>query len=78
MRLLNDSTRVTEIVTDLASGRVEEILEQHRLRYLFVPELELYLRTAGPEHLNKWMSNAPASSKSWNVVMPGRAATGEK
>lgn len=64
------------MVTDLASGQTEEILERHRLRYLFAPELALCLRAAGlePVQLNEWMSDAAPSQRTWNVVMVGRAA----
>ena len=73
---------VTEVdyqvqVTDLASGRTEEIRERHRLRYLFESELKRYLQVAGlePVHLSKWMSDEAASAETWNVVMVGRAPT---
>ncbi len=64
-------------VTDLASGRMEEIQERHRMRYLFGPELKLCLQAVGlePVHLSKWMGDEAASAETWNAVMVGRAAT---
>ena len=34
-------------VRNKANGEVEELRESHRMRYLFKPELELYLRGSG-------------------------------
>lgn len=61
-------------VTDLVSGRVEVIREQHWMRYLFGPELALGLQTAGMElvHLGEWMNDSVASERTWNVVAVGR------
>ena len=62
-------------VTDVASGRVKEILEQHRVRYLFEPELEQYARAEAlePVHFSEWMSDGRPSDSTWNVVMVARA-----
>jgi hypothetical protein len=66
------------IVHDRESGQMETINERHLLRYLFRPELELYLQTAGmePIHFSEWMSDAQPSNKTWNVVMIGRKPPG--
>jgi SAM-dependent methyltransferase len=68
------------LVTDLASGRVETIHEQHRMRYLFAPELSHGLQTAGLKliHLGDWMSDASASEKTWNVVVVAQLPAAEK
>ena len=64
------------LVTDRATGHLEEISELHRMRYLFVPELRAYLGDAGLDvvHCSQWMSDAAPSAGSWNVVMVARAA----
>jgi SAM-dependent methyltransferase len=65
------------LVTDVASGQIEEIRERHRLRCLFEPELTQCLRAAGlePIHFSQWLSDVAPSAGTWNVVMVGRAAT---
>jgi SAM-dependent methyltransferase len=65
-------------ILDRESGRMEKINERHLLRYLFWPELELYLQTAGMEqiHFSEWMSDAQPSNETWNVVMIGRKLPG--
>lgn len=62
-------------ITDKATGEIEEVFETHRMRYLFVPELEYLLAEAGFKlaAMHEWMSeNAPGFS-SWGacfVVRP--------
>ena len=59
------------LVTDLASGQMEYIQEQHRMRYLFAPELAHGLQAAGLKliYLGEWMSDSEASDETWNVVV---------
>jgi SAM-dependent methyltransferase len=66
-------------VTDRASGRTEEIREQHRMRYLFGPELRSGLEAAGLElvYLGEWMSDSEASERTWNVVVVGKKPDSE-
>jgi SAM-dependent methyltransferase len=82
---MNFNKNLTEVnyevlVTDLVSGRVEEIHEQHRMRYLFVPELTHGLQSAGLEltHLGEWMSDSKASEKTWNVVVVAQLPEAEE
>jgi SAM-dependent methyltransferase len=35
------------MITEKSTGTVEQLVETHRMRYLFLPELELFLRDAG-------------------------------
>ncbi len=56
-------------ITDKATGEIEEVFETHRMRYLFVPELEYLLNEAGFKLtvVHEWMSeNAPGLS-SWGA-----------
>jgi SAM-dependent methyltransferase len=59
------------LVTDLASGQMENIKEQHQMRYLFAPELAHGLQAAGLKliYLGEWMSDSEASDETWNVVV---------
>lgn len=56
-------------VRDLASGRVEELQETHRMRYLFPPEIMLFAELAGfrVEHSCEWLGTAAPSEHSWGV-----------
>jgi hypothetical protein len=52
--------------------RVHEV---HRMRYLFLPEIEQLLREAGFDrtHSLRWMSAAPADDQSWYACVAARA-----
>jgi SAM-dependent methyltransferase len=54
-------------VEDRATSSVERINEKHRMRYLFLPELEFLLNNQGMELLETgaWMSTAPAGKGMW-------------
>jgi hypothetical protein len=58
------------ILRDKASGGVREILETHRMRYLFLPEVQHLLTSGGFELLGaeEWMTAAPLCLTSWNAV----------
>jgi len=57
-------------VRDRATTRTEEIHEQHRMRYLFVPEVELMLGQVGLrlERACEFASDGPLSCATWNVL----------
>jgi hypothetical protein len=57
-------------VKDRVSARTEEIHEQHRMRYLFVPEVELMLGQAGLrlERACEFATDGPLSCATWNVL----------
>ncbi|RPH94022.1 MAG: class I SAM-dependent methyltransferase [Lysobacterales bacterium] len=85
LRIAEPTLRVNEnvaevayqvLVTDRASGQMEEIRERHAMRYLFAPELTLCLRNVGLEavHFGEWMSDAEPSDKTWSAVLVGRTA----
>jgi SAM-dependent methyltransferase len=50
-----------------ADSRVETFRERHRMRYLFLPEIEQSLGTAGFELVSSqaWMSRQPLDDRSW-------------
>jgi hypothetical protein len=88
LRIAEPNMRVNEnvvevayqvLVTDRSSGQMEEIRERHEMRFLFAPELELFLREVGLEavQFGEWMSGNVPSDRTWNVVMVGRAAAVE-
>ena len=57
-----------------SSGSVREINETHRMRYLFKPEVEMMLTTAGFElqMSEEWLTATPLSMKSWNALFIAR------
>lgn len=49
-----------------ATGKVEQVRETHKMRYLFLPELDRYGSSAFVERASfAWMSNAPLDAQSW-------------
>ena len=56
-------------VQDKASSAVEELRETHRMRYLFKPELELFLKGAGLSIIEstEWMTGKEAGFDTWGV-----------
>lgn len=59
---------------DRASISVREINETHHMRYLFHPEVDLMLTTAGFElqTSEEWLTSAPLSLTSWNALFTAR------
>jgi len=57
------------IITHKETGRVEELLETHRMRYLFAPEVELFLREAGLNIMavSEWMTGNMPDLSTWGV-----------
>ena len=53
-----------------ADRRYEEFFETHRMRYLFVPEIEMFLRESNlnPLLCYEWMNLEPPTGRSWNAV----------
>ena len=58
-------------VKELKSGVTEDIYETHRMRYLFLPEIELLLDEAElkVEHCEEWMTGKSLSDKSWYALL---------
>jgi SAM-dependent methyltransferase len=56
-------------VREKASGEVAELKETHRMRYLFLPEIELLLRETGMSILSasEWMSERQPGFDTWGV-----------
>ena len=57
------------LVRDKASGAVEEMNETHRMRYLFRPEVELFLLNAGMTLVaaEEWMTGRQPGYDTWGV-----------
>lgn len=54
-------------VKDMETMQYSEIRESHRMRYLFLPEMDVLLQQAGfrLQATGAWDSNAPLSSRTW-------------
>lgn len=52
---------------DKVAGTLEEIREEHPMRYLFLPEMEGYLEGVGLRFLSSggWLGENPLSSSTW-------------
>lgn len=57
------------MITDKSTGTVEQLMETHRMRYLFTPELELLLRGAGFSivTVSEWMTGSIPDCTTWGV-----------
>jgi len=63
-------------ITDKQSGAVQELRETHTMRYLFSPEVELLLSTAGLELKDsaEFMTNQPLGLGTWTAVFVATAS----
>ncbi len=61
-------------VADRLTGASETLRETHRMRYLFTPEIELALATAGMELIDsrKWLSEDVPDIGTWAACFAGR------
>jgi SAM-dependent methyltransferase len=61
-------------IEDIATSRREDIVETHRMRYFFLPELDMFLRGGGFERVAavEWMSDREPSRDTWGVLAIAR------
>lgn len=61
-------------ISDKITGKIEKVQEQHRMRYLFLPEVRLFLLDAGLELLfaQGWMTGLQPGSDTWAVCCQAR------
>jgi SAM-dependent methyltransferase len=61
---------------DKPSGEQTELTEQHRMRYLFSPEIELVLAASGfsLRYSAEWMTGKPLSYTTWNACFVAQAS----
>jgi SAM-dependent methyltransferase len=66
--------KFTVFVDDVASGSRDEIVETHRMRYLFLPEIDLLLGAASLARLDaqEWLSDRRPSASAWSVMVAAR------
>lgn len=56
-------------IEDKSTNTIHQIREKHRMRHLFLPELEWYRGTSWKELLSQeWMSDRPLSADSWSGI----------
>lgn len=62
------------LITDRATKTTEALTETHRMRYLFVPEVELALSAAGMSlvTVHEWMRETVPGPESWAACFVGR------
>lgn len=63
------------IVRDRATDKVETVKETHHMRYLFTPEVDLFLKQAGFQeivHSEEWITGQSPSFDTWGVVFVAR------
>jgi hypothetical protein len=56
-------------ITDKLGKKSETINETHNMRYLFIPEIESYLKSCNLDslHYEEWMTSNDPSLKTWGV-----------
>jgi SAM-dependent methyltransferase len=61
-------------IRDKASGSVDELRETHRMRYLFRPEVELFLGGAGMSivEASEWLTGREPGFDTWGVCFVSR------
>jgi SAM-dependent methyltransferase len=66
--------KFTVLVEDVASREREEIVEIHRMRYLFLPEIDVFLAQAGLVRIEaqEWMTGKPLSRDTWAGLVVAR------
>lgn len=64
----------TVSVTDRISGGTEVLNETHNMRYLFTPEIELALKSAGMTLVESrgWLRDSPPDFDTWGACFIGR------
>jgi SAM-dependent methyltransferase len=63
------------IIEDKKTYIADKIKETHRMRYLFLPEIEFFLNKAGLKVIDSscWMQDKPLSADTWyGVVVAGK------
>ena len=72
---LHHATNVVDVnyeirIVERKTSSAQTITEQHRLRYLFLPELELYADRHALRYVQayRWMTEQPPDESSWSVV----------
>lgn len=62
-------------IRDKIDNSVEELHESHRMRYLFMPELDLLLAQAGFQIVDcrEWMSDRQIGCDTWGIYLVARA-----
>lgn len=66
------------MIRDKQSGELTELHETHNMRYLFTPEIELFLDLAGLELVEReeWLTGAPPGETTWGVCYVARRRAG--
>jgi SAM-dependent methyltransferase len=64
----------TVLVTDKVTGSVDTLRETHRMRYLFTPEIEVALETAGMRLIDSkgWMTDDAPGFSTWGACFIAR------
>jgi SAM-dependent methyltransferase len=78
--VLHASRNVVEVnydvrIRDKATGKVSEHCETHPMRYLFTPELEIFLSESGFQmlHSEEWMTGKTPGFDTWGVCFVAKA-----
>ena len=77
--IIHDQKNVVDVnytvyVKELVSNQTKEIQETHRMRYFFLPEIDLLLNANGFDRINaqEWLTGKEPSVDSWGVCVVAR------
>jgi SAM-dependent methyltransferase len=77
--IIHDQINVVDVnysvfIKELASNQTHEIKETHRMRYLFLPEIDRLLDANGFDrlHTEEWLTRKAPSLDSWGVCVVAR------
>jgi SAM-dependent methyltransferase len=64
----------TILVRDIATGVTDELRERHRMRYFFLPELDLLAARSGMQIIavHEWMKKTEPGLTTWNACVVAR------
>lgn len=62
------------LIRERSSDRVQQLSEEHRMRYFFLPEIDLLLDGAGLRRIvaQEWLSGRALGFDTWNAVVVAR------
>jgi len=66
--------KYTILIKEKATGKVQETIETHRMRYFFKPEIQQFLDKLGFEllHSEAWMTGQTPGQDTWSVCFVAR------
>jgi SAM-dependent methyltransferase len=67
--------KYTILIKNIRTGAINQISENHRMRYLFLPELDIFLKSSGFNMVGsgRWLTSEAPSLNSWYTYVVAKA-----